>query len=225
MAGTQNPSPEPSSSQSQDAGRSPGPAQKASQIVVANDYQWIGNPQAAGFAVYVDGKHAGVAPLGGTFSQQVDPGRHVVRVRLWYFLSPRVELDVKPGETRRFSADRPRRVPWRRTMRGLVDPFHWLSLQEVSGLTRRLRKRISRDFPPGTAEEVTGCLTGLDTKTFDGQDPERVKAAVVLASNGEWQRFSALCHLAEVDWRDALVAGGLADDDWPDRLDAELPDS
>jgi len=30
---------------------------------------------------------------------------------------------------------------------------------------------------------------------------------------------------AETDWRDALVAGGLADDDWPDRLNEELPDS
>lgn len=95
----------------------------------------------------------------------------------------------------------------------------------MAELTRRLCKRISRDFPPGAAEKVTGYLIGLDAETFDGQDPERVQAAVVLASNGEWQRFTALCRLAEVDWRDALVAGGLADDDWPDRLNAELPDS
>ena len=135
MAGTHSPSPEPGSPRSHDAGRSPGPGQKASRIVVANDYRWIGNPQAAGFAVYVDGKHAGVAPLGETFSQKVDPGRHVVRVRLWYFLSPRVDLDVKTGETRRFSADIPRKLPLWRRMRGIVDPFHWLSLQEVSYLS------------------------------------------------------------------------------------------
>jgi hypothetical protein len=89
--------------------------------------------------------------------------------------------------------------------------------------TPRLRKGISRDFPPGTAEKVTVYLARLDTETFDGQDPERVQAAVVLASDGEWQRFTALCRLAELDWRDALVAGGLANDDWPDRLNAELP--
>lgn len=134
MAGTHNLSPEPLPRRSQDAALPPGPGQKT-RIVVANDYQWLGNPQAAGFAVYVDGKHAGVAPLGETFSRQVDPGRHVVRVRLWYFLSPRVELDVKPGETRRFSADIPRALPlWRRMVRGMVDPFHRLSLQEVSYL-------------------------------------------------------------------------------------------
>jgi hypothetical protein len=103
------------------------------RIAVANDYQWLGDPRAAGFTVYVDGKRAGMAPLGETFSQQLQPGPHVLRVRLWYFLSPRVKLDVRPGETRRFSADRPRTAPWWRKMRGLVDPFHWLSLEEITG--------------------------------------------------------------------------------------------
>jgi len=28
--------------------------------------------------------------------------------------------------------------------------------------------------------------------------------------------------LCEQDWRDVLARGGLADDDWPQRLDAEL---
>ena len=48
------------------------PADKnTSRIVVTNDYQWVGSPAPAGFTVYVDGKRAGVAPLGDTFSQQV----------------------------------------------------------------------------------------------------------------------------------------------------------
>ncbi len=107
--------------------------ENTSRIAVTNNYQWIGNPEAVGFTVYVDGKRAGVAPLGETFSQQVKPGTHVVRVRCWYFLSPRVKLDLRPGETRRFSADRPRNERLWRMMRGLVDPFHWLSLEEVTG--------------------------------------------------------------------------------------------
>lgn len=106
--------------------------ENTSRIVIANDYRWIGNPGAAGFTVYVDGKRAGVAPLGETFSQQVQPGTHVLRVRCWYFLSPRVTLDSRPGETRRFSADIPRTLPWWQKMRGLVDPFHSLSLEEIS---------------------------------------------------------------------------------------------
>jgi hypothetical protein len=107
--------------------------ENTSRIAVTNDYERIGNPGAAGFTVYVDGKRAGVAPLGDTFSQPVEPGPHVLRVRLWYFLSPRVRLDVSPGETRRFSADIPRTSPWRRKMRGLADPFHWLSVEEITG--------------------------------------------------------------------------------------------
>lgn len=105
----------------------------AGRIVIANDCQWIGSPGAAGFTVCLDGKRAGVAPLGETLSQQVQPGPHVLRVRLWYVLSPRVTVDVRPGNTRRFSADVPRTLPWWQKMRGLVDLFHWLSLEETTG--------------------------------------------------------------------------------------------
>jgi hypothetical protein len=35
--------------------------------------------------------------------------------------------------------------------------------------------------------------------------------------------FRAVLRLVTVDWRDVLVAGGLADADWPARLEAELP--
>jgi PEGA domain len=100
------------------------------RLVIANDYQWIGNPRAAGFAVYVDGRRVGVAPIGKRLSVQVEPGLHLLRVRLWYFLSPRVTVDVKPGETARFSANIPTTLPLWRKVRGLVDPFHWLTLKE-----------------------------------------------------------------------------------------------
>jgi hypothetical protein len=104
----------------------------AARIDIANNYRWVGNPAAAGFTVYLDGKHAGVALVGQTLSQQVQPGPHVVRVRLWYFLSPSVTINMPPGDTRQFSADIPRTLPWWRKMRGLVDPFHWLSLEETT---------------------------------------------------------------------------------------------
>jgi hypothetical protein len=108
--------------------------ENTSVIAVTNDYQWIGNPVAAGFTAYVDGKRAGVAPLGDTFSKRVEPGPHVVRVRLWYFLSPRVRVDLRPGEARRFSADIPRKRPLlRRMVRGMADTLHSLSLEEITG--------------------------------------------------------------------------------------------
>jgi hypothetical protein len=114
------------------AGDDQGRAEASGRLVVANVYQWIGSPELAGFTVYLDGQRAGVAPLGQSLSQQAEPGPHVLRVRLWYFLSPRVRLDLRPGETRRFRADIPRALPWWRKMRGLVDPFHWLSLEETA---------------------------------------------------------------------------------------------
>ncbi|MFC3499851.1 hypothetical protein ACFOOK_02510 [Micromonospora krabiensis] len=59
---------------------------------------------------------------------------------------------------------------------------------------------------------------------YGRQDPERVQAALVLTASGQWSRFVAGMQLLREDWRDVLVAGGLANNDWPDRLYLELPD-
>jgi hypothetical protein len=93
----------------------------------------------------------------------------------------------------------------------------------MADLTPRLRNRIWHDFPAGTADEVVRRLTGLAAEAFGSQDEERVMAAIVLASAGQWERFEAGIRLLALDWRDVLVAGELADADWPARLDAELP--
>lgn len=47
----------------------------------------------------------------------------------------------------------------------------------------------------------------------------------MLWARGDLGRFDDSLALCEVDWRDVLVRGGLADDDWPERLDAELGSS
>jgi hypothetical protein len=95
----------------------------------------------------------------------------------------------------------------------------------MADLTARLRRRIEREFPAGTAEEAARCLTGLPADAFGGQDQERVMAAVVLASDGRWERFLAELRLLTEDWRDVLIAGGLAGAGWRARLEAELPTS
>jgi hypothetical protein len=95
---------------------------------------------------------------------------------------------------------------------------------EVTDLTPRLVNRIHRDFPAGSAEEAARRLTDLPADVFGLQDHERVMAAIVLASAGQWQRFVYFIRLVAQDWRDVLVDGGLADEDWRDRLSAELPD-
>ena len=94
----------------------------------------------------------------------------------------------------------------------------------MTDLTPRLVNRINRDFPAGSAEEVARRLTDLPADVFGLQDHERVMAAIVLASAGQWQRFVYFIRLVAQDWRDVLVDGHLAGEDWRDRLNAELPD-
>ena len=48
-------------------------------------------------------------------------------------------------------------------------------------------------------------------------------AGVVIASAGRWDVFVYYLRIAAEDWRDVLVAAGLANEDWRARLDAELP--
>jgi hypothetical protein len=92
----------------------------------------------------------------------------------------------------------------------------------VIELTQRLTDRIGRDFPPDTAEQVCGYLKGLTADACGGQDLERIQAAVVLASHGQWERFLAVFKLLAADWRDVLMAGGLGSEDWPQVLNRQL---
>jgi hypothetical protein len=86
----------------------------------------------------------------------------------------------------------------------------------VTTVSKRLQRRIDRDFlQADEAEEVHRRLAQV-------ADSERVQAAIILAANGNLQEFHREAELALVDWRDALVNGGLAHDDWPDVLNSEL---
>lgn len=68
--------------------------------------------------------------------------------------------------------------------------------------------RIDVDFSDGRAEVEPGWA----------RHNERVQAAVALRAREVG--LDAALALAAEDWRDALVAGGLADEGWPARLDA-----
>jgi hypothetical protein len=92
----------------------------------------------------------------------------------------------------------------------------------VAELTPRLRNRIGHDFAAGSAETVSSYLGALADSAFDGQSRERVQAAVVIASRGQWERSKSMLHLLTLDWRDVLMAAGLGEDDWRLVLDAEL---
>jgi hypothetical protein len=86
----------------------------------------------------------------------------------------------------------------------------------MTGVSERLRRRISRDFPQdGSAEEVCRLLE-------QATESERVQAAIVFSAASDLSRLMAGAAEAMVDWRDVLVAGRLADEDWRRVLDDEL---
>jgi hypothetical protein len=83
-------------------------------------------------------------------------------------------------------------------------------------MTARLRRRVDLDFPSlGSRSEVARIVA-------EAAGSERVQAAIVLWAAGDMHRVRDSIHVATQDWRDVLVRGGLAGDDWRERLDAEL---
>lgn len=83
-------------------------------------------------------------------------------------------------------------------------------------ISSRLRKRIRTDFEePG---EATKAMRAVQRHT----DDERVQAAIVLSAGGDLGRLHEAIELAEIDWRDVLVTGGVDGEDWESRLDKEL---
>lgn len=88
----------------------------------------------------------------------------------------------------------------------------------LAGVTPRLMSRIWLDFP-SCAEEVASLLQLAESGT---QNRERVLAAVVFGAGADEDVLRHLIELSRVDWRDVLVSGGLANADWPKRLNRVL---
>lgn len=83
--------------------------------------------------------------------------------------------------------------------------------------TARLARRVQDDFG-ADAELVSSALA--DLPGYAGS--ERVQAAVVKLARGDLGRFDRQLNETMIDWRDVLVAAGLAHEDWPERLDDYL---
>jgi hypothetical protein len=101
-------------------------------LEVVNNYRWVGDPRFGRFKVYIDGKAVGLAPLFDTLRVPIHPGHHTVRVRLWWFLSLPVKIEIGSGQTVRLGADIPRDLPVpHRMMRMGLHPLQSLSLGVV----------------------------------------------------------------------------------------------
>ena len=78
--------------------------------------------------------------------------------------------------------------------------------------SHRLAQRVLADF--GATDLIDALIGDLDG--------ERVQAAVVIWARGDVDRLRDAAALAHQDRRDAHARARQADDNWPERLDAEL---
>ena len=101
-----------------------------------------------------------------------------------------------------------------------------MSADSTSFLSDRLAAKLARD---GHRREVVDRLDAADFSGGRAGRPEwarhneRVHVAILLCSTE--RGFDAAFQLARTDWRDVLVAGGLADDGWTEWLDGWFAES
>jgi hypothetical protein len=90
------------------------------------------------------------------------------------------------------------------------------------GVKKRLTVQVVRDFGP-MADAVLRRLDELDLPFAEDMDPAALEGVQTSSSGpARRERVERLCSLAEIDWRDVLVAAGLADENWRDRIDEAL---
>ena len=77
------------------------------EIVVENRRDWFGNPRLGAFVVYVDGKRAGAIQSSQVLRSPCTPGRHVVRIRQWWFGSPSIAVETGSAGSVHLFADGP----------------------------------------------------------------------------------------------------------------------
>ncbi|KQY22384.1 hypothetical protein ASD16_17435 [Cellulomonas sp. Root485] len=89
----------------------------------------------------------------------------------------------------------------------------------MSSVSRRVAEAVARDF----GAHAPDVVRRLEKLSLHGNpEHERVHAAIVFSSMGDLCELDKAAALAALDWRDVLVHAGLADADWPNRLDAKL---
>ena len=97
------------------------------------------------------------------------------------------------------------------------------TLAAMPRVSQRIEHRVRQDFGGASAEAVLNRLAAIDLPLLESEDGrERVQAAIVLLARGRRSAFEQQVALAEVDWRDVLVAAGLGNDDWREQLQTRL---
>ena len=85
-------------------------------------------------------------------------------------------------------------------------------------LTEPVQREIERIFAPGYVDYIRAQLAGRELP-FDRSGPNsRVHIAILWLSKGDPTTFDEELNSACRDWRDTLVAAGLANEDWKEIL-------
>ena len=83
-----------------------------------------------------------------------------------------------------------------------------------SNVTEPVRHLARQTFPPEEADLIIAEFEASDLPLISNNG-ERVFLAVLHLAASDLARFDRAWRLARGDWRDGLVAGGLAGEDWP----------
>lgn len=87
-------------------------------------------------------------------------------------------------------------------------------------ITELVCQQARRFFSPANADEVIKSFGETDLPLI-ANNGERVFLAILLLSRGDMDKFRMELKQAKTDWRDTLVAAGLANADWPAVLRSE----
>lgn len=88
-------------------------------------------------------------------------------------------------------------------------------------VSQRLAQYLERSLPKDLSADLIASLECFDETNVDGQDAERVGAAIAILV-GRGVVSEDVIGLAQRDWRDLLMASGLGGDDWRDTLTTYL---
>ncbi|MFZ1881510.1 MAG: hypothetical protein WAU41_15305 [Gaiellaceae bacterium] len=111
-----------------------GSAHGGSAIVVATSRPWYGDQRLGAFSISLDGSAAGKLPPHGTLRLPCAPGKHRVRARQWWYMSPQFEVVVEPGQATRLDVDLVRHGSFaRRMLTMMLTPWRGVVITPASG--------------------------------------------------------------------------------------------
>jgi hypothetical protein len=84
-------------------------------------------------------------------------------------------------------------------------------------LSNLVAEQIIERFRPDDVQQVQAALEAASLPFLEqpSRQRDRVHLAIIKLAEADFGKFQQALHLAQTDWRDVLVASGLANADWP----------